>query len=59
MGKLYLVQPRVPCGHDIHAIFGETVIERVDAVTVRAGVPQGDDMAEEDAERVTSGCHSG
>ncbi len=40
------VQPRV------HAIVGETRVERVDAVTVRAGV------AEEDFEGATSGCHS-
>ena len=50
MSKLYLAQPRV------HAVLGETGVESAhiiplwDGVTVRVGVPQGDDMAEEDFE---------
>ncbi|MDP1624292.1 MAG: hypothetical protein Q8L64_00835 [bacterium] len=40
------VEPRVPYGYDIHAILGQAGVESPHGVTVRVGVPHGDDMAE-------------
>jgi len=47
--EFLFVQPR----EAVHAIAGETFVERVDAVTVRVG------MAEEYFQGATSGCHKG